>query len=343
MNLSSTTPSSLLHLGASVLPVLGFLATLTFLDTYKLIRFRSIILSVLAGGGAALISLVMNGWMLELTGLEMATYSRYGGPIIEELCKAAYLVYLIRSSRVGFMVDAAIHGFAVGAGFACIENIYYWQSLPAANPLLWLLRGSGTAIMHGGATAICGMISRNLADRHASTGLRVYLPGLATAIAVHSLFNHFFLSPLLSTAMLLLLLPLIVVAVFQYSEKVTRRWLDLGFDTDRELLEVIRGGRISTTRIGAYLQSLKNTFPGEIVVDMLCLLRLHLELSIHAKGVLLLRETGFEPEADPEIKRKFDELNYLEKSIGKTGMLAIAPFVHTKSRDLWQLHMLGRR
>jgi hypothetical protein len=32
----------------------------------------------------------------------------------------------------------------------------------------------------------------------------------------------------------------------------------------------------------------------------------------------------------------------LEKNIGKTGKLAIAPFLHTGSRDLWQLHLLGQ-
>jgi hypothetical protein len=75
---------------------------------------------------------------------------------------------------------------------------------------------------------------------------------------------------------------------------------------------------------------------------MLCLLRIHLELAIRAKGILLMRQTGFKPATDPEIKEKFIELSYLEKSIGKTGQLAILPFLHTSRRDLWQLYMLGK-
>ncbi|MEK6571657.1 MAG: hypothetical protein AABZ61_09815, partial [Bacteroidota bacterium] len=89
--------------------------------------------------------------------------------------------------------------------------------------------------------------------------------------------------------------------------------------------------------------SLKNRFPGELVADMLCLLRLQVELSIRAKGILLMREAGFRVTPDPEIKEKFTELAYLEKSIGKTGQLAILPFIHTSSRELWQLHMLGKK
>jgi len=74
---------------------------------------------------------------------------------------------------------------------------------------------------------------------------------------------------------------------------------------------------------------------------MLCLLRLHLELSIGAKGLLLMREAGFRVGADPEVKEKFAELRYLEWSIGKTGKLTIEPFLHMSTRHLWQLYVLG--
>ena len=36
------------------------------------------------------------------------------------------------------------------------------------------------------------------------------------------------------------------------------------------------------------------------------------------------------------------ELEYLQKTIGPTGRLAIAPFIKTSSRDLWQIYMLSR-
>ena len=45
---------------------------------------------------------------------------------------------------------------------------------------------------------------------------------------------------------------------------------------------------------------------------------------------------------DPEVKSKFKELEYLEQSVGTTGLLAIAPFLHTNSRDLWQFNMLEK-
>ena len=44
-----------------------------------------------------------------------------------------------------------------------------------------------------------------------------------------------------------------------------------------------------------------------------------------------------------EVDDTFVELRYLEKSIGRTGMLALQPFIHTSTRDLWQLNLLGEK
>ena len=53
---------------------------------------------------------------------------------------------------------------------------------------------------------------------------------------------------------------------------------------------------------------------------MLCYLRLHVELALRAKGLLLLRESGFAVQPlDDETRAQIDELRYLERSLGKTG------------------------
>ena len=45
---------------------------------------------------------------------------------------------------------------------------------------------------------------------------------------------------------------------------------------------------------------------------------------------------------DEATREKFTELGYLEKSIGRTGLLAIQPMLHMSHKDLWQLYMLGK-
>jgi RsiW-degrading membrane proteinase PrsW (M82 family) len=325
----------------SVLPVFLFLGALVLIDSYKLVALRAILLSVLAGALAALASYGVNIWLRYALGLDVARYSMYVAPIVEESLKATFVIYLLRSSKVGFVVDAAIHGFAIGTGFAFLENLYYLQTNPDATLWTWTVRGFGTAIMHGGTTAIVAMVSKTFHNRLDRFGPHLLLPGLGVAVVLHSLYNHFLLHPLLATALIVLVFPYLSIAVFQHSERETRAWLGAGFDTDQELLRVIRSGHISETPVGRYLKTLRSSFPAEVIVDMLCLLRLHAELSIRAKGVLMMREAGFDAAPDPSLKDTFEELRYLEKSIGRTGLLAIDPFLHTSTRDLWQLHMLN--
>lgn len=68
--------------------------------------------------------------------------------------------------------------------------------------------------------------------------------------------------------------------------------------------------------------------------------RLHTELALRAKGILMMRENGFHIPADEATRARFAELHYLERSIGKTGLLALKPMLQGSSKDLWQLHML---
>ena len=81
-------------------------------------------------------------------------------------------------------------------------------------------------------------------------------------------------------------------------------------------------------------------FKGDVVADLLCYLRLHTELALRAKGILMMRENGFDAAIDAATRDKFVEMRYLERSVGKTGMLAIAPLLHGSSKDVWQLKML---
>ncbi|HUD96940.1 MAG TPA: hypothetical protein VMO24_05310, partial [Woeseiaceae bacterium] len=66
------------------------------------------------------------------------------------------------------------------------------------------------------------------------------------------------------------------------------------------------------------------------------------ELALRAKGVLLMRENGLDVTVGERTQEKFAELAYLENSIGKTGLLAMRPFLHMTRKDLWQLYVLEK-
>jgi len=335
----------LVKVALSLVPVVLFLLALFALDSFKLVRPSSVGRAIAAGAVAAFACFALAWWLIRAGFVGVPAYSRFLAPLVEETAKVLFVAYLVRTRRVGFMVDAAILGFATGAGFALVENLYYLWTLSEPNLLLWGIRGFGTAVLHGSTTAIAGIVSKLLGDVRPNGGPGIFLPGLAIAALAHGLFNlsQLYLSPIVFTAVLVAAFPPLVFEVFSRSERMLRGWLDVGFGSDVELLDMLRSGEVRDTRVGQYLRSLRDRFPGEVIADMLCYLEIMVELSIKAKGRLLMKEAGFPPPPDPVIPARLEELAFLEKSIGVTGKLAISPFVSRTSRDLWQLEMLKER
>src|SRR5271155_5514777 len=166
-------------------PVLCFLAVLLYLDSYKLVSIRAVIAVVACGLVVAGVCYFVNAYLIGIAGIDVTLYSRYVSPVVEELGKALVIVALIRAHRIGFLVDAAIFGFAIGAGFAIVENIYYQHLIPDAGLGIWIVRGFGTAIMHGGTTAIFAMMGLAILERKRRAAFIAYVPGFALAVALH--------------------------------------------------------------------------------------------------------------------------------------------------------------
>ncbi len=330
-----------IHALVGLLPVCAFLGALVFLDSYKLVPMRWILGTIAIGSVAGLLSYPLNVGTAELLDLDFMTLTRYAAPVIEEALKALIIVALIRFNRIGFPVDAAIYGFAVGAGFAIFENLYYLQAVPDMALGTWIVRGFGTAIMHGGATAIFAIVSHTLMGQHPTHGWLAKLPGFLVAVVAHSVYNHFFLMPIVNTLIVFASLPILFTIVFQQSERAITHWLDIGFDADAEIIELINSGDFTSSRIGTYLHTLTEKFEGPVVVDMLCYLRLHKELAMRAKGLLMMREQGFDDKPGETTKAKLEELKFLVGSIGPTGLRAMKPFLRMSRQDLWQIYMLS--
>ncbi len=323
------------------LPVALFLLSLLYLDSYKLVRLSTVMQLILFGCVAAVAGFLLHHWFLQM-GLDRRMLTRFVAPAIEEILKAIPILLMMRTRRIGFLIDAAIDGFAIGAGFALAENLYYLSRLFEASPALWVVRGFGTAVMHGGTAAIMATTTEALSQRKQSDAVWLVGPGLLIAFTLHSLFNHFVLSPAVSTVMIVVVLPPLMLAVFSQSERYLRDWLGTGFDLDAEVLQAMKSGQFADTPAGQYLHSLREHFEGAVLADMLCYLRLQTELSLRMKGVLMLRQSGFPVKRDTGVAEKLAELHYLKAAIGKTGELALAPLLHRSPQDLWELQTLER-
>ena len=323
----------------ALLPVVLFLFALLTMDSFRLVRPPAIAVAIVAGAAAALASGWVHPGMLGL-GVGSWTIERIVAPVLEESLKGAFIVVLVARRRVGFPIDAAIQGFAVGTGFALVENWIYLSSRPDAPVILWVVRGLGTAILHGATTGIFAIVAQRLSMRAGARAARAFLPGWAAAVALHAAFNSAVLPPFIEMLVLLVAVPLIVVRVFDWSERSTREWVGAGLDLDVELLDLVTSEHFGTTHFATYLQQLRTRFPGPIVADMFCLLRLQLELSAQAKGRLVARSAGLDLPRDADTDAALDEVQFLRHSIGRTGLLALEPLNVTSDRDAWHGHVL---
>ena len=321
-------------------PVLLFLLCLFLLDSFKLVSVKWLVITLLWGVASAVIAFFLNTTAVDAFGLEQDTLTRYVAPVIEELIKASLILVMVARRQIGFMIDAAIYGFAVGTGFALAENLWYYIQLgDDFHMLLAVIRGFGTAIMHGGVVAIAAIILTEGVQRNHKVAV-AGATGIIIAIVLHSAFNHFIFNPLLMTLLIIILLPLTFYAVFIYTIKHLQDWLEVEFNNEVDMLSMMRKGQFRDTRAGQYLATLKEHFPPETMVDMYWFFSLYLELSIKAKRNLLLKESGFPAMKEPDIKEKLAELKTLRKQIGKAGEMALLPLVRMSHRELWELNQL---
>ncbi len=324
----------------SLMPVLLFLTGLFLMDSFKLVNKKNLALSILWGGLAAWFSYLSNEWLSSHLSLSFEHFTRYFAPIVEEILKALFVFLLIARRKIGFSIDAAIYGFASGTGFALIENMVYIYFIgDEPSMMLWMLRGFGTALMHGGCTAIVALLIMGGIQREKKLFFSV-LSGLFVAIIVHSAFNHFFLNPYLQTLLIFVMLPVFFGFIFKQSTSSLQNWLEMEFSNEVEILRMIRQGKFSGTRSGAYIAGLRAHFDSEMIVDLYNYLSLYLELSIKAKRNLMLKENGFTPIAESDTIEKLTELKALRKQVGKTGELALQPLIRIKHRELWKLSQL---
>lgn len=333
----------MLIVAIALLPVVAFLAALWFMDRFGMVEPRMVAAMLAYGGLAAVVSLWANDWLQHALAVSPARVSQFIAPVTEESAKAALLVALIATGRVGFLVDATVEGFAIGTGFALLENVWYLQILQHASLTLWIVRGLGTAVLQGGTTAIFAIASQTLADRYRDRLPLAFVPGWAAAVLLHSAYNYRVFPPVAEMLVLLMVVPLIVLATYEYSERATREWVGAGLDLDLELLSLMTSDAFMLTRFGRHLVALRERLAPSVIADMFCLLRLELELSVQAKALLLARGAGLILPASEDLERALAERRYLQNAIGADGLAALEPLQVSSHRDTWHRHLLQRR
>lgn len=331
----------LLEAPIGLVPVLMFLAVLLYFDSYRLISLNEMIVTLVAGLLAAGAGYFINGALLGVTGLSFDRYTYFVSPLVEEALKAAVLIFLFARNRVGFMIDAAIMGFSVGTGFAVFENVYYLYAFQGDAELgTWIVRGFGTAIMHGGTTAIFAMLSQSLIEKRGRSAFYLFLPGLLLAAVVHAIFNVLEGAPVVAMLAALVGLPPMFYLIFTKNEYAVHQWLVKDYASHEHLLEEINSGEFTHSEAGRFILSLTSKFSKEVIEHMFEYLKLHTQLVLRAEQITLAREKNEKIERRQQDHDDLLRLEELEKRIGSTAMMTLWPHMHFSRRELWEIHHL---
>lgn len=330
-------------------PVLAMLMMFVWLDVFKLMTWKETMGLLALGALAAALSYPVSGVFLDQLPIGYSTYSRFNAPWIEEFIKGAMIVLLFRLNRIGFKLDAVISGFAIGAGFSIIENLIYLTRFPDLSPAVWMVRGLGTAVMHGTATAVFAAIAHELAEREtreaaADFDFRLwwFLPGFLAATLIHLTFNQFPDTPLVAMIATLLIAPFLIMALFKFGAQEAQQWLAQESAEHRVALDAWRAGGFPDDHSGHQIQTFVERSPPKVAKDVraycetLTALVLAAELALHDQAE---RANDIEVDAAGE----FDRLRRLEKRLGRTTARAVRDLLPFSRNDYWELSELKER
>lgn len=190
---------------AAVFTPVVFLILGYFFDYYEREPFRFIIAMFMWGVMSTFIAFTINTTLSLFLGvavdptLSALLIAVLIAPIVEETAKGTGLLIISGHHEYDGVLDGIIYGFAIGMGFAAVENWLYFAS--NASPIAvgglpeWayniLYRSILCSLAHGCFTATTGAViglfkqRKNLRD-YAFTG---FIFGLPLAIFLHGLFN----------------------------------------------------------------------------------------------------------------------------------------------------------
>jgi RsiW-degrading membrane proteinase PrsW (M82 family) len=338
------------HWGLALVPVLILLAIFTWLDAFRLMRLSEIMVLLALGGLAALAAYPISGKMIDTLPIGFNFYSRYIAPWIEEALKAIVMVGLFRLNRIGYKLDALISGFAIGAGFSLVENVLYLTIFPDYGAGTWLVRGLGTAVMHGTTLALLAAIAHELAEREnrGAAGnfhfnLLWFLPGYLLAVAIHTAFNHFPDRPLLAMMGAATFAPFAIITIFHFGTAEAQGWLDAEHAEHKKQLEALKAGEWPEGPSGAKIAALAGRLDPESANRIRRYWELQAWLVMQAEETMMEEAAGEASVDGAQVRAAFAELAGLRQALGRstfTAMKALLPF---SRNDYWEVSELRQR
>jgi RsiW-degrading membrane proteinase PrsW (M82 family) len=338
------------HWGVALVPVLVLLAVFVWLDAFELMSFREILLLLVLGGISAIAVYPVSGRLIDTLPIGFSGYSRFVAPWLEEASKGAVMIGLFWFNRIGYKLDAVISGFAIGAGFSVVENIIYLTIFPQYGTGTWLVRGLGTAIMHGTTLAILAAIAHEFAERETreaagdfNFNLLWFLPGYLIAVALHTSFNQFPDRPMVAMMGAVVFAPVAIMAIFHFGTAEAQRWLAAECAEHQAQFEALKAGNWPDSPSGKKIAALAQRLPGETAVRIRRYWELQAWLVVQAEQVMVEEASGDASFDKEQVRAAFAELQGLKRALGKSTFTALRALLPFSRNDYWEVSELHQR
>lgn len=331
--------AELLDWSLALVPALLMVGLFVWLDVFKLMSLREVLLLLLLGGITALIAYPISGRVIDQLPLGFSYYSRFIAPWIEETLKALAVVALILANRIGYKLDAVISGFAIGAGFSVVENIFYLVRFPELEASVWMVRGLGTALMHGATCAILAAVVHELAERANRRSAARFrfnplwlIPGLLIAGLIHTGFNQFPDRPMVAMMAALVATPVVLIGIFQVGTAEAQGWLAEESTAHRDALDQLRAGTFPDDESGRRIAALATRLGGNAGECVRDFLTTEMALVVAAEEKLLGK-----PVPAAEVRALFERRDSLRFGLGRTTRAALDPLLPFSRNDRWEV------
>jgi protease PrsW len=338
------------HWGLALVPVLVLLAVFVWLDAFELMSLREIALLLVLGGLAAIAVYPVSGRLIDTLPIGFSGYSRFVAPWLEEAVKAIAIIGLFWFNRIGYKLDAVISGFAIGAGFSVVENVIYLTIFPEYGTGTWLVRGLGTAVMHGTTLAILAAVAHELAERETrqSAGdfdfnLLWFLPGYLVAVALHTAFNQFPDRPMLAMMAAVIFAPIAIIAIFHFGTAEAERWLAAESAAHEAQFEALKAGQWPEGPSGRKIAALAERLAPENATRIRRFWELQAWLVAQAEAAMMEEAAGDVSIDKEQVAAAFAELEGLRRALGKSTYTALKALLPFSRNDYWEVSELRQR
>jgi RsiW-degrading membrane proteinase PrsW (M82 family) len=326
---------------ATVIPVV-VLYVIYALDLYKMGAFHWVLACFAWGLVAFLLARTVNRYVYFQGYFTVLEIQRYFAPVVEELLKAAILVYLVRRPNFTYFVDGAIYGFAVGIGFAVFENWEYILVQPDAGFGVAVSRVISVNLMHASATAMVGIALGLARFRRTGGHIALLLGGLGGAILLHMTFNNLVTrdipGPLLvySTVLGFAAVGFIAFVIFRGLAE-QRKWIEesLGMDDRVTSSEAKVVHRIED--IGELLKPLRQTFGDKKGDQIEAFLMIEARLGIQRKTLEKLPDPKMRAGVEKLMADLRVQLENARRQVGAYAMLYVRNIFPEDTSPVWNL------